>query len=262
MYILYNSISYATGACLGSHSIGWPTLSNTSQAAQRRCATNPEGRFLPGFAMLCGAVLIFGAVSTRSGVLPPPAPLFGYLRMLCGSLIVSAVLSRQLRRGLQPCRHALLPTLSLSASSAHRLRSPLPIPSMPRISCGLPGILTLPGHCAPGLRYYCTQNGETGTGIATVLRSVCGRLPSSAPALTPCTCSANALPRSAGCALRYPGSQEQRQKQRERQRKRELIKARANLPCPVGRGQYMYGVRHKKSILGNGKSSFGNEKTH
>ena len=55
MYILYNLISYATGACLGSHSIGWPTLSNTSQAAQRRCTTSPEG--IETFrALLCSAV--------------------------------------------------------------------------------------------------------------------------------------------------------------------------------------------------------------
>lgn len=31
---------------------------------------------------------------------------------------------------------------------------------------------------------------------------------------------------------------------------REKVRAKAKLPCPVGRGQYMYGVRHKKSEFG------------
>lgn len=179
-----------------------PTLSNTRQAAQRRCTTQTRKVSIPSGFFYALRVGIFGAV---------PVPMFGLLLFRCSAsahaLRVGLLVGGPLPVGGPVCcrhalRYALLLLLSLSASYAHRLRSPLPIPSMPRLFCGLPGVLPYPGQCALALRYQCTQTGETGTGLATALRSVFGRLPSSAPALTPCTCSANALPtlrtRSAG----------------------------------------------------------------
>lgn len=211
-----------------------------------------RNRNLPGFAMLCGAVLIFGAV---------PVPMFGLLLLRCLSICACSSGRSPGRRSspvsfgavfgpvgmlscsCSPCRHRL----------RARLRSPLPMPSMSRLFCGLPGILPYPSQCALGLRYYCTLTGETGTGIATVLRSVLR----SAAVIRSCSHAlpmlrkrcAHDLPVAActRCAgLRYPGSQGQRERQLEMLREKE----RANLPCPVVRWQSIYGVRHKKSVFG------------
>lgn len=168
-----------------------PTLSNTRQAAQRRCTTQTRKESKPSgfFYALRGG--IFGAV---------PVPMFGLPSFRCSASAHALRVGRGVGGPLPVCgpvccRHrrcGLLLLLVVSASSAHHLRFQPLLPSMPRLSCGLPGILPYLGQCALELRYQCTQTCETGMGIATVLRSVCCRLPSSAPALTLCPRYANA----------------------------------------------------------------------
>lgn len=259
MYILYNLITYATGACLGSHSIGWPTLSNTpSQTATSMLNTNPEG-FDSFRVFLCpsGWHLRGGP---RSGVWPSSVPLFGFCACSSGrsrcrrsssgrrSRLLSACSAV---RSSAPARRVGIVCASFALSAPYTIHAPALLrssgcPALPRTVCACS---TLPVYA----------NDETGTGIATVLRSVFGRLPSSAPLLLSRSAHATQTLRKCSACLRYPGSQEQRQRQWQRKMLRE--KERANLPCPVVRGQYMYGVRHKKSILGNEKSEIGNRKT-
>lgn len=136
-----------------------PVKQHNADAQQARKESKPSGLC---YTLRCGPHLRGGP---RSVVWPESVPLVGYPRTIFGSVSGSAVLSRQLRRGLRPCRHALLLLLVVSAASAHRLRSPLPIPSMPRLSCGLPGILPCPRTmCArPTLPLYAKRRDGHGS---------------------------------------------------------------------------------------------------
>lgn len=207
MYILYNSISYATGRSLGSHSIGWPTLSNTSQAAQRRCATNPEGRFLPGFPMLFGVVGIFGAV---------PVPLFGLPPFRCSAsahalrvgLLVGGPLPSASARSsaLSACSPApALPVGIVCASSPLSALATIHVPALLR-SAGYPALPRT--MCVyPTLLLYAKRQDGHGDCNGPAVNLLSAAVICSAPALTLCPRYANDAHtlcrlRSAVCRLR------------------------------------------------------------
>lgn len=230
---------------------------------QRRCSTQTRKVSIPsGFSYaLRGG--IFGAV---------PVLVFGHPLFRCSASAHALRVGRGVGGPLPVggpvcCRHALRCGLLLlfvvSASSPLSASYTINAPALLR-SSWYPAIPRPMCVCSTLLLYAKRRDGHGDcNGPAVGLRS----------AAVICSCShalptlrkryANALPvavytRYAG--PRSSGSQGQRERQRQREMLRENVKV--NLPCPVVRGQYMYGVRHKKSILGNGKSSFGNGKTH
>lgn len=177
------------------------SLSNSRQATHADAIQPGRFRLLPGSSMPFGS-----ASSGRS-----PFRCSAFLRSVVW--LPHALRDALLVGGPLPvggpvcCRHALrcgpLLMLVVSASSAHRLHSPLPIPSIPRLSFGLPGIMHYTGQCAFALRYYCTPNGKTGTGLATDMRSICCRLLSSAPLLLfPCSAHDTQTMRTRSAGLR------------------------------------------------------------
>lgn len=207
MYILYNLISYATGACLGSHSIGTAhSLKYPSSSTTPMHNTNPEG-FDSFRVLLCpsGRHLRGGP---RSGVWPSFVPLFGY-RMLSVPVSVPEVLSRS---AVLSAVGMLCGAVLCSCSSCrHRLRIASALRSLYhqgpgssavfRVSCPTPDIVRSD---------YATTVRQT-TRRARGLQRSCGQ---SAVGCRHRSCShalptlrkryANALPRSAGCGLRYP----------------------------------------------------------
>lgn len=185
---------------------------------------------------MLSVTLSLSAVLSRSAVLSAAG-------MLCGAVLCSC----------SSCRHRLR-----IVSTLRFLYHPYPgSPSVFQVSCTTPGNVRL---------LYATTVRQTAR-RARGLQRPCGRSSVGCRHLLLLSRLAHApqmlCPRYAHALLvrgmRSPGSQGQRQGQRQREMLRE--KERANLPCPVVRVQYTYGVRHKKSILGNEKSEIGNEKT-
>lgn len=163
-----------------AHSLKCPSGSTTPMHN-----TNPEG-FDSFRVLLCpsGWHLRGGP---RSDVRPHPVPLFGYLRMLFRSISGSAVLSRQLRCGLRS-----FGTLSYSCSPCrHRMRIVSALRALYYPCPGSPAVFRVSCHTPDNVRSYCATTVRQTARRAWGLQRSCGRLPSSAPALMLCPCSAN-----------------------------------------------------------------------
>lgn len=268
MYILYNLITYATGACLGSHSIGTAhSLKYQSSSTTPMHNTNPEG--IETFR-----VLLYSAVrSSSSGrslfrCWPSFVPLFGFCACYpCRS----------------PCRRYCLLSVSSGRSTVPARRVGIvfvPVSAL-RSLChpcpGSPAVFLVSCPTTDNVRFLYATTVRQKAGRARGLQRSCGRSAVGCRHLLR-SCShalptlrkryANALPVCGLHTLRWSAvSGIARAKATATGNATGKGKGKPSVPRRPGAihircSAQKIRIRHKKSILGNEKSEIGNEKTY